>query len=272
MQFFKTTTEQEYISNIFLLWFNDQWDHDMAISRWGHCIKKIGRTVGVLHNLKHFLPKDVLKKIYNSLISPHFHFGALSWGFKSSSIHKLQKKAVRAITSSKFNAHTEPLFKRLNILKTSDIFVKQCLNCYHKFCNDMLPVFFNSMNVKHGHSHQHDTRQRDEIRNSATRLIMTEKCFRHYITELLCKTPNCITDKFDSQSLQGFSLYVKKYLFTKYANECTIRDCYVCKNWYHYCIPLYWPFESCLYKMMHMFFFCLFVCFILLLIYWCMSI
>ena len=97
------------------------------------------------------------------------------------------------------------------------------------------------------------TRQGDEIRNSATRLIMTEKCVCHYIPELLCKTPNCIIDKFDSHSLQGFSLYVKKYLLTKYANECTIRDCYVCKNWYHHCILLYWPLELCLYNMMHMF-------------------
>ena len=42
----------------------------------------------------------------------------------------------------------------------------------------MLPVFFNSMCVKHGHIHQHDTRQRgqrDIIRNSATMLIMTDK-------------------------------------------------------------------------------------------------
>ena len=45
----------------------------------------------------------------------NLHFGVLSWGFKSSRIHKLQKKAIRAITSSNFNAHTEPLFKRLNI-------------------------------------------------------------------------------------------------------------------------------------------------------------
>ena len=102
-------------------------------------------------------------------------------------------------------------------------------------CHNMLPVFFHSMYVKQGHIHQYDTRQRDEIRNSATRLIMTEKCVPHYIPELLCKTPNCIIDKFDSHSLQCFSLYVKKYLFTKYANGCTIRDCYICKNWYHYC-------------------------------------
>ena len=95
----------------------------------------------------------------------------------------------------KFDALTEPLFERLNILKISDIFDKQRLKFYHKFYSDMLPVFFNSMYVKHGHIHQHDTRQRDEIHNSVTRLIMTEKCVRHYIPELLCKTQNCITEK-----------------------------------------------------------------------------
>ena len=47
-------------------------------SHVGKIASKIGRTVGVLHKLKHFLPKDVLKTIYNSLISPHLHFGVLS--------------------------------------------------------------------------------------------------------------------------------------------------------------------------------------------------
>ena len=60
----------------------------------------------------------------------------------------------------------------------------------------MLPVFSNSMYVKQGHTHQHDTRQKDELRNSATRLIMTEKYVRHYIPQLLCETPNCIINKF----------------------------------------------------------------------------
>ena len=36
------------------------------------------------------------------------------------------------------------------------------------------------MYVKHCHIHQHDTRQRDEIRNSSTRLIITQTSARHY--------------------------------------------------------------------------------------------
>ena len=149
----------------------------------GKVASKVGKTVGVLNKLKHFLPRDVLKTIYDSFISLHLYFGVLSCGFKISRIHELQSKAVQAIRSSKFSAHMEPLFKRLNILKISDIFDKQCLKFYHKYCNDMLPFFFNNMYVKHGHFHQHDILLRDEISNSATRLIMTEKCVRHYIPD-----------------------------------------------------------------------------------------
>ena len=34
---------------------------------------------------------------------------------------KIQKKAVRIITLSKYNSHTEPLFKKLNTLKVEVI-------------------------------------------------------------------------------------------------------------------------------------------------------
>ena len=37
--------------------------------------------------------------------------------FNSDWILKIQKKAVRSITLSKYNAHTEPIFKTLKITK-----------------------------------------------------------------------------------------------------------------------------------------------------------
>ena len=58
---------------------------------------KIGRTVGILHKLKHFLPNEILKLIYNSLISPHLHFGIMAWGFRCSRIIKLQKKGSASL-------------------------------------------------------------------------------------------------------------------------------------------------------------------------------
>ena len=42
---------------------------------------KISQVVGILNKLKHFLPADILRTIYNSLISPHLNYGIFAWGF-----------------------------------------------------------------------------------------------------------------------------------------------------------------------------------------------
>ena len=83
---------------------------------------KISRIIGVLCRLKNYLPKHILCTIYNSLILAHLQYAVSTWGFKMGRIEFLQKRAVRVITNSKYNAHTEPLFKQLNLLKVKDIF------------------------------------------------------------------------------------------------------------------------------------------------------
>ena len=60
--------------------------------------------------------------IYNALILPRINYGLLVWGYENEKIFKLQKKAIRLISLAKYNAHTEPLFKTLNLLKINDIF------------------------------------------------------------------------------------------------------------------------------------------------------
>ena len=91
--------------------------------------------------MKHFLSSHILRMIYNSLISPHLNIGILSWVFEGQRLKKLQKKAVRIITSSKFNAHSETLFKSLNIIKIEHIFHLKCLNFYYKFINGSIPEY-----------------------------------------------------------------------------------------------------------------------------------
>ena len=49
------------------------------------------------------------------------------------------------MTNSKYNAHTDRLFKQLHLLKVKDIFDVQCLQFWYKFVNRKLPNYFRDM-------------------------------------------------------------------------------------------------------------------------------
>ncbi len=70
--------------------------------------------------------------IYNSLILSHLNFEMLAQGFQCARRTKLQKKIIRILSRSKYNAHTEPIFKELKLLKLEDILKLQELKLYYK--------------------------------------------------------------------------------------------------------------------------------------------
>ena len=78
---------------------------------------KISRTLGVMNRLKRYLPISAMKLMYDSLILSHLQFGITNWGFEWDRISKLQKRALPIMTNSRYNVHTEPLFKQLYLLK-----------------------------------------------------------------------------------------------------------------------------------------------------------
>ena len=45
------------------------------------------------------------------------------------------------MTNSKYNAHTDPLFKSLKLLKIKDIFDVQCMKIWYKFVNNNVPTY-----------------------------------------------------------------------------------------------------------------------------------
>ena len=94
---------------------------------------KTARYIGVLNKLKTYVPKNILKTIYNSLILPHLTYGIFTWGFSTTRLCKLQKRTIRLISHSKFNSYTEPLFKSLALLKLEDLFKLTTLKFYFKY-------------------------------------------------------------------------------------------------------------------------------------------
>ena len=97
-----------------------------------HTIKisnKLLRAIGIMHKLRKIIPMQILKLMYSSMI---LYFGITAWGFTCRRVYGLQNKAIRIIKKSKFNAHTEPLFRELSLLKVNHIFQLQCLKLYYK--------------------------------------------------------------------------------------------------------------------------------------------
>ena len=57
-------------------------------------------------------------------------------------LHLLQKKALRLIYNSNYIAHTEPICKKLQLLKLTNMFSIAVWKFYYKLMNNQLPTYF----------------------------------------------------------------------------------------------------------------------------------
>ena len=104
--------------------------------------KKIKRSIGIICKLRFYVTLPVLIQLYYSLIYPFLTYGIIIWGNTyMTTLHPLtllQKKVMRLITFSNFDEHTNPLFKRNDL-----IFLHNSLFMYD-FHNNKLPLPFKS--------------------------------------------------------------------------------------------------------------------------------
>jgi len=111
-----------------------------------HIAKKISTSLYFLRCAKNLLTKNALKLAYYSLVHSHLIYAIQVWASCSqsniSTVFKLQKSAIRIITGSKYNAHTQPLFKELEILPLPDLIEFFRLQFMQRFSFGMLPRSF----------------------------------------------------------------------------------------------------------------------------------
>ena len=193
---------------------------------------KISRTLGVMNRLKRYLPTKILRVLYNSLILPHLQYGILSWGFKLSRLSKLRKRAIRVITCGKFNAHTEPLFKSLNLLKLEDMVSFNVLKLYYKLCHGNLPVYVTNLFTRNapGTTHNYDLRPSGIFKTPTVHTCIAERCIRFMLPKIINDADPSVTEKVDTHSFQGFTKYLKVTKIHSYATHCLIANCYICQN------------------------------------------
>ena len=165
--------------------------------------KTITKTLGVMNRLKHYLPQRILQILYNSLILSHLNSNITAWGFASHKLCRLQKRALRLITDSRYNAHTQPLFKALCTLTLDDTFKMQCLKFYYKFIQGKLPPFFDTFFIEKTTLHNYQTRRRNDLHFQTTHSSTAQNCIRYYIPKLLSTLPTRVTEKIHTHSYTG---------------------------------------------------------------------
>jgi len=194
-------------------------------------INKISRTCGVMNKLKHYLPSDILKTLYNSLVFPYLNYGIIVWGIAASKLNKLQKKAIRIVSGATYNAHTQPLFKKLELLTIEDIKKLQDLKFIFKYENNSLPDYFLfTMFVRQDEIHRYNTRQASHYRVPQSRHVFVRNSVRHRLPMVFNNCPVNIKEKVYTHSYQGFVRYVRKCFIDDYENTCAIQNCYICQR------------------------------------------
>lgn len=192
---------------------------------------KILRIVGIINKLKHFIPIEVRILLYNTLILPHLNYGILSWGFNPGRLEKLQKRAIRVVANAKYNSHTEPLFKKLQVLKLCDLVELNELKFYFKYCNNKLPFYLSSIPITTNlNIHNHNTRTSGKLHLYTIKHEFAKYCLRNHIPTTINKQPTNIISKVNTHSYHGFKIYIKRELIEKYNETCLLRNCYVCSK------------------------------------------
>ena len=124
--------------------------------------KKLGRSVGMLYKTRHFCPTPILKSLYYSIFNSHVSYGIPVWGYADQIYIKkiicAQKKAIRAITFSKYREHSTPLLKRLEILKIQDLLYLRTASLLWDLNKGNLPSSLSSYFTRANSIHEQNTR------------------------------------------------------------------------------------------------------------------
>jgi len=121
---------------------------------------KLKRANNLIAISRHYVPTNLLIQIYYGQFYSHLTYGCQLWGFNENQILPtiiLQKKAIRLLSFSHFQAHTNPLFKSLNKLKLTDIIKMQNMIFTHDALNGKAPEIFNEYFKIKQTSHTYNT-------------------------------------------------------------------------------------------------------------------
>ena len=200
-----------------------------------HCqkiCKKINSALFHLNSVKNTLSSSALTKLYYALIHPHLIYCLPVFSFTSQKninlIRNKQKRCIRIIQKAKFNAHTEPLFFKAQILPLDDLILQQKLIFMHSLVYNHTPVIYQDFFPNR------EVNWHFNLRNSND--FFVARAYSTLVHKMsLVNFPQTWNDLDQSikdiSSKIAFKKQLKLYLLDKYSNfRCSNLTCYSCIN------------------------------------------
>ena len=182
-----------------------------------HIARKISKSIGVIFKSSSCLPKSSLLLLYYSLVYPYLQYCVTVWGSTYRSnlerLIRLQKRVVRSINKDAYDAHTDPIFNELRILKFNDIYLLNLGKFMYSYQHGLLPSSFNDYFIEVNQVHHYNTRSSSDIYTP----FCKTKIRQFSVTFQGPKFFNMLSsDIKKAYSLQSFQNKLKKYLMSKY--------------------------------------------------------
>ena len=193
------------------------WKHHIE-----HVKNKLNTTNYIISSIKNIFPKKIKKQIYMALGQSHIEYGLPIWqNAKTHNIEKIQKKIIRNICNSKYNAHTPILFAENNILKIKDLYQISTLRLIKKTLLGKTPTRLrNIIKMK-----DYDRPQR--FNNLQIHAMVGR--ISNEIPNIWNNLPNEL--KLEELTLKQLLNKAKQTVYKNYSEQfCTRENCYICNN------------------------------------------
>ena len=178
-----------------------------------------------LRSVKNILTSSALKSVYYSILHSHFIYGVQIWSSTNASNYNClfikQKTAIRIINFSKYNSHTEPLFKVSGILPLPKLIEFFKLQFFHNFIIGELPASFANMWEKNEDRRPNQAVLRNHLDYTipASRLTSTEKFPLYSFPRTWSSFSNINIKTIESKSL--FNIKLKEFYISSLSENYT---------------------------------------------------
>ena len=150
----------------------------------------------------------------------------------------LQKRAIRAISSAGYNAHTEPLFKFYNVLKVEDIYNYRLLILYYNLKHKNVPFHIASFMPKTSIAKERYPIRQPRLQPPLRAHEFISKTCKYRLPVFLNSISNNsenfdnlrkIINEIDNVTLVKFKSVTRNYMINQYSYYCNIPNCYICQ-------------------------------------------